>query len=293
MCLFCTLQIYISMHPLLKINTVSLSPDNASCQSIDMLGQCAFAICTKGEFVIKILNEQYDVRCQGMFACMPFVHIDVVAVGKPSEVIFGCIQIEDVPNMINRWINTNNLIAIQNSPLVRIPDERFCRLIFSINEYQSAYEEVSSGSKESICNHLQQDILDYQCRLIVAQVLKIYFANMPMEVSGHTHRDLVFQQFMLSLYSKFREHRSVEYYASMSGVSLKYFSTIVRQLSCACPSEWIETVVVGEAKSLLSDVQRSIKDIAALLNFPDAPTFTKYFLRVTGMTPKSYRKAIQ
>ncbi len=105
-------------------------------------------------------------------------------------------------------------------------------------------------------------------------------------------RDLEYQQFMLTLYANFREHREVKFYAMRSGVSEKYFSTLIRELSGSTPSEWIETVVVGEAKTMLSDHQHSIKEIASSLNFPDAPTFTKYFQRVTGMTPKAYRKSL-
>lgn len=282
-----------TMQNLLRVDTVYLTPADRGTQVLDLTGRCAFAICTKGEFVINILNEQYNVSDHCMFACMPFVNIEVVDVGQPSEVVFGEILIEDVPMMINRWINTSNLLIIQNNPLVKISDDMFGRLLASIEEYRNEYADSKRDMHEQLCNQLQRDIIDFQSKLIIAQVLKIYFSNIPMDMKGHTHRDIVFQRFMLSLYANCREQRNVQFYAMRSGFSLKYFSTIVRQLSGATPSAWIERVVAGEAKSLLNDIHRSIKDIATMLNFTDAPTFTKYFLRVTGMTPKAYRKATQ
>lgn len=278
------------MRPSLRIDKVCLSPGESGGTVFDMTRRCAFAICTLGDFTIKILNVQYNVKARWGFACMPFVNIDVVEVAEASEIIFGSIRIEDVPGMINRWVNSDNLSAIQNCPLVKIPDTQFCRLIASIKNYSREIGETISGDTDNSCVQIQRDIIDFQSRLIVAQVLKLYFSSIHMEAGGHTHRDEIFQQFMLTLYSNFREHRNVSFYATRSGVSQKYFSTVIRQLSGTSPSEWIERVVAGEAKSMLSDINRSIKDIAATLNFPDAPTFTKYFRRVTGMTPKYYRK---
>ncbi len=158
--------------------------------------------------------------------------------------------------------------------------------------YLNELADSVHGMRDNTCLEIHQEIINCHSRLIVAQVMEIYFTNMPMDVRAHTNRDIVFQLFILDLYANSREQRNVRFYASRSAVSPKYFSTIVRQLSGKSPSELIETVVVGEAKSMLKDFNRSIKDIATTLNFPDAPTFTKYFLRVTGMTPKAYRKSI-
>ncbi len=280
------------MYTHLNITTVVLDPDNSEGQVFDVTGRCAFAICTKGEFEIKILNEIYKVSPNYMFACMPFVNIDVVNVYKTSEIVFGWILIKDVPKLINRWVNTSNLSAIQSHPLVRIDDTQAQGLLSSIADYQGNFVVNEGGAFGNICNNIQQDIIDLEGRLIVAKVLKLYFINISTEPRGYTPRDIEYQKFMLTLYANFREHRDVKFYAMLSGVSEKYFSTLIRQLSGSTPSEWIEVVVIGEAKTMLRDGQRSIKEIASNLNFPDAPTFTKYFQRVTGITPKAYRKSL-
>lgn len=258
----------------------------------EMTGRCAFAICTEGKFKIRILNEIYEVTENSMFACMPFVNIEVISVEKLSHLIFGNILIEDVLRMINQWVNTDNLSAIQTHPRVKLESDQIKKIIALIKDYDQESKEISQNPGNHICSRIEQDIIEYHSKLIVGYVLKAYFAHIPMKLTGYTHRDEVFQRFMLSLYANFREQRDVFFYASHSGVSLKYFSTLIKQLSGKSPSEWIETVVIGEAKSLLNDRQRTIKDIAASLNFPDTPTFTKYFRRVEGVTPKSYRNSI-
>ncbi len=280
------------MRTLLTISQVTIHPDMKGDDLFDFPGRCAFALCTKGELEIKFLNEYFKVTERSMFACMPFVKIGIIKVNRPSEIIFGSIMIKDVPRMINRWVDTSNLSAIQNHPSITIQYSQFTTLLASIDEYKSDYEAYMRGKYTNICHHIHEDIIELQARLIVAKVLKIYFTNISMEPKAYMPRDLEYQQFMLSLYTNFKEHRDVKFYANRSGVSEKYFSTLIRQLSGSSPSEWIETVVVGEAKTLLSDAQYSIKEIASGLNFPDAPTFTKYFQRITGITPKAYRKSI-
>ncbi len=281
------------MQRLIKFETVSLGADHTGPHILDMTGRCAFAICLKGVFEIKMLNERYHADRGCMFACMPFVNIEVTHDDSPCEILLGYISLADIPAMINRWINTGNLIAIQNSPLIKVADTQLCRLLNLINSH--IIEERRSGDEPHtrISQQIQNDIIEFESKLIVAHVLKLFFDNLRLKPGGSTHRDVIFQQFMIALYDKHREHRDVRFYAMRSGVSLKYFSTVIKELSGESPSDWIETVVVGEAKTMLNNMERSIKDIATVLNFPDAPTFTKYFVRVTGMTPKKYRKSIQ
>ncbi len=280
------------MHLPLTISTMRLSAASPTGSVVDMSGRCAFALCTKGDFTISILNEQYAVSERCLFACMPFVNIEIVSVAATSEVTFGYIALEDVPRMINRWVNTSNLSLIQSHPLIKISQPLFNRLTVQIDEFLKDRAETDSTDPDHVCHKIQQDIVNLSSSLIIAQVLKIYFTTLPVEAGGISHRDIVFHRFLLALYANFREHREVRYYALRSGVSIKYFSTIIRQISGNSPSDWIETVVAGEAKAMLADSHRSVKNIATSLNFPDAPTFTKYFRRVTGLTPKAYRKTI-
>lgn len=276
----------------LNISIVSLRAAQDVGRVFDMTGWCAFAICEEGDFDIRILNEEYHVKGHCIFACMPFVNVEIIRIRENVKIILGGIMLEDVVALVNPPVNSSHLIAIQQSPLVKISEKQADYLNKSIGAYLEEISESEQSSNENNFNHIRQEIIACHGRLIVAQVIKVYFANMPMEVKETNHRDLVFQRFMLDLYAHAGEQRNVEFYASRSSLSPKYFSTIVRQVSGQSPSDLIKTVIVGKAKSMLSDPLRSIKDIATSLNFPDAPTFTKYFRRVTGITPKTYRKTL-
>ncbi len=277
----------------LNISTIHLNRQKDTGRIFDMTGRCAFAICSGGDFDIRILNVEYRVTGNSIFACMPFVNVEIVRIRKEGKIILGGIMLEDVLAVINVTMNSSNFLAIQQTPLAGITDCQYGYLSESIKGYMDELSDIPQGNVNDTLRHIHKEIISCHSRLIVAQVVKIYLANIPTDVKDYTNRDMVFHHFMFDLYINCRTHRSVRFYADRSVVSLKYFSTVIRQLSGNSPLKLIETVVAGEAKSLLNDSYRSIKDIANALNFPDAPTFTKYFLRVTGMTPKAYRKSIQ
>lgn len=100
----------------------------------------------------------------------------------------------------------------------------------------------------------------------------------------------VFEEF-ISLVSEYHmSERSVAFYAGKLCVSRKYLSRLVMSASGRPASDWIDDYVILEAKNMLKYSRLQIKEIVERLNFPDPPTFQKFFRRHTGMTPGKYRR---
>lgn len=275
----------------LKISALTVDSSYEGQRVFDMTGRCGFAICLKGDFDVKIVNRQYHVGSHCILLCLPFVSVEIVKVTEPGELIAGGIALDDVLTIVNRTVDTSNLLAIDRHPLVLLNEAQYSYIKSSVDEYQQELAE-SVGGADSSCDFIYQAVIKARIQLLIAQVLKLYFTNMPMDVRAHNHRDMVSQRFIIEVYANCRSRRDVRFYAERSGLSLKYFSTIVHELTGIAASQWIETAVVGEAKYLLQHSDGSVKEIAASLNFPDASTFTKYFVRVAGTTPRQYRRSV-
>jgi AraC-like DNA-binding protein len=56
--------------------------------------------------------------------------------------------------------------------------------------------------------------------------------------------------------------------------------------------DWIERHVVLYAKSCLSSTSMTIQQISDELDFPSQSVFGKYFKRVEGVSPKTYRQSL-
>ena len=89
----------------------------------------------------------------------------------------------------------------------------------------------------------------------------------------------------------YKEHRSVEFYASLFCLSTKYFSTAIKHETGHSVNYWIQQQVVMIAKKILhTEPQLSLQEVSERMGFPDLATFSRYFKRVTGITPSKYRQ---
>ncbi len=68
-------------------------------------------------------------------------------------------------------------------------------------------------------------------------------------------------------------------------------STIIKQTSGKTAGDWIDDYILLEAKALLKSTNMTIQQISDELNFPSQSFFGKYFKRLTGVSPKEYRKS--
>ena len=105
-----------------------------------------------------------------------------------------------------------------------------------------------------------------------------------------SREELYFKQFMSLLNKHYITDRSVMFYADKMHLSPKYLSAVVKKVSGQTPSNWIDGLVIMEAKNLLKYSEMNIQEIAYMMNFPNQSFFGKYFKQRTGMTPSAYRE---
>ena len=83
----------------------------------------------------------------------------------------------------------------------------------------------------------------------------------------------------------------MDFYAEKLSITPKYMSTVIKQTSGKTAGDWIDDHVLLEAKALLKSTNMTILQISDELNFPSQSFFGKYFKRLTGVSPKEYRRA--
>ncbi|MDR2041934.1 MAG: helix-turn-helix domain-containing protein [Tannerella sp.] len=103
-------------------------------------------------------------------------------------------------------------------------------------------------------------------------------------------QEVLLERFMNLVREHFREQRNVGFYADRLCLTPKYLSKVIRNSSGASAGEWIDNYVMLEAKALLKSTNMTIQQISDELNFPSQSFFGKYFKRIAGVSPKTYRK---
>ena len=87
----------------------------------------------------------------------------------------------------------------------------------------------------------------------------------------------------------YAENVTVEHLAGISGYSVAQFRRLFHSLVGMAPSEYVTSVRINAAKTLLRTTGKRIIDIAAETGFFDHAHFIRTFRRLTGTTPAKYR----
>lgn len=110
-------------------------------------------------------------------------------------------------------------------------------------------------------------------------------------VKNKSRKEYIFERFYEFLVESYQSERSVKFYADQLCLTPKHLSGVVKEVSGKTVGEWIDELVILEAKALLNSSSMNIQEIADRLNFANQSFFGKYFKHYTGMSPKEYRKS--
>jgi AraC family transcriptional activator of pobA len=99
-----------------------------------------------------------------------------------------------------------------------------------------------------------------------------------------------FKSLVLEHYLK---EKSVAFYAEMVGTSPTYLADAVKKVFHITPKCIINEITFLHAKTLLTSTDMGIKELAWSLNFDDYSHFVKFFKKMSGLTPASFRKALK
>ena len=104
-------------------------------------------------------------------------------------------------------------------------------------------------------------------------------------------RARTFEDFLQLVQDHHAHERSLGFYADRLGMSPKYLSKLVRTVGGRPAREWIDSLVIEDAKRLLKYSELPVGQIIAQLHFPNETTFYRFFKAQTGMTPMDYRRS--
>ena len=100
----------------------------------------------------------------------------------------------------------------------------------------------------------------------------------------------IFGRFIQLVNQHCRQQHQISYYADRMCLTERYLGTVIRQTSGTTAKEWIDRALITQSKVLLRHSDKSVAQISEDLNFPNPAFFSKYFKRLTAMTPLEYRE---
>lgn len=242
-------------------------------------------IGTDGETTVTFNLQDYRIRRNSMFVFSP----QSILQTAPGEHFRAHVLIVSREMMQRINIDTKHIMPVLLQfgahPCIELTEEesREVRNFFSLvgQELRTPETELS---RDIVGDLLSASIYK------IGSVLHRYVREHPeTERPPQTRAEEYFKEFIRQLGEHYKQERSVGYYAQRLCITPKYLTTLVKRTSGRSVSEWIDTFVITEAKTLLKYSNLSIQEIAYQLNFPNQSFFGSYFKRNTGMSPSQYK----
>lgn len=127
----------------------------------------------------------------------------------------------------------------------------------------------------------------------IFQIYKSHFKKWDSYSVGknfETRKRTLFRRFIKSLIASSKNSREVLYYANELGVSSGYLNEVCNEVSSHSAKEIIDSTVVSRLKYELSFTDKSIQELSDEYNFPSQSYLSRYYKRVTGVSPSEFRK---
>ena len=194
---------------------------------------------------------------------------------RPRHIVYAPLSLSSqgealIPADVEKAINR---LLLPVCTLV-LPDARF-KSHGDINLYASAVAYyLNEGDNADDAQHKARQFLNVQ--------------------TAHAERLLsrgfeLFDEFRQMVETHFRQISDVRSYADRLNVSASYLAQVTKRISGQAPKAFIDERIISEARRLLVSTSLTVQEISYQLGFTSQAHFTKYFKKLTGLTPSDFR----
>ncbi|GAA4322418.1 AraC family transcriptional regulator [Mucilaginibacter gynuensis] len=245
----------------------------------------AFFIITQGELEINVNLMAYQLTVGNALMLSPQVVRQFVRVSpdcKIASVVFSSDFLSSA-GIHNKNIDAMEFLSPQISPLLLLQPKEAEVLLTMVQLLKYKTDDDKQGFQHEI-------VLNIFAALIYEMGSLYKKQESYDDVFGTRKEELTFR-FLKLLPQHYREQRSVLAYAAMLNITPKYLSQTIKEITGKTAGEFIDEMVLMEAKILLNDLSLTIGQVASYLNFSDQFFFSKYFKKQAGISPSQYRKS--
>jgi len=172
-------------------------------------------------------------------------------------------------------------IVVLHEPKLSLSDEQ-------ANHFSQLMQMIISYKNSS--HAFMDECLRLLYSVFLLDLLSVRMNRAPQPKSVSERAEKIFISFVRLLQENFIEHHDIGFYANQLNITSIYLSRVVKKVSGQTVGDHINQMLFMEAAWLLQKTDKSIAQIADQLNFADQASFTKFFSRMKGQTPKAYRK---
>jgi AraC-like DNA-binding protein len=254
-------------------------PDSARRTNFIIIG-----MCTQGEAKYTVDTREFTVRAGETFIVSERHVINQFTLSDDFVAMSMVISVNFFHDIIRNVSEMSALFLYsRNHPVMRFDKKE--QTVFR-NYFDAIDRRISDKG-----NHFQKELIRVLMLAMFYDLSNVIYRNRKGKEKKQSRPDAIFTQFIKLVEAHCKTERRVSWYAQQLGITAKYLSEAVKQVSCRTPNEWIDNYVTLEMRVLLKNTTKPIKDIAKEMNFPNQSFLGKYFKENVGMSPSKYRKS--
>ena len=242
-----------------------------------------FTLVTEGWLTMNYNGIEIHLTKGDLYIYSPGLSVTILSISQDYRSY--CLMVDEHTTL--ETPSVRDMVSMAYLPIVQLSEPKL-----SLPQETAALLE---SRMREIINYLHSDNTYKQ------QVLRMLYAIFLLDLQNAQDRIIVqrhvpqrieeiFIGFNRLLPLNFVEHHDIGFYADQLHITSDYLSRVVKRVTGRTVIDYINQMLLMEASFLLRTSKLSIAQIGQRLNFADAPSFTKFFSRLKGMTPKEYRE---
>ena len=249
------------------------------------LAAYTFTLVIEGWLTIVYNGQELTLQSDDLYIYSPGLPVTIISA---SENYHGICLLADERATIE-MPSVRDLVRIAYQPIVQL-HQPIVKL-----QHETALKMASK--MREIITYLNSD------HIYKSEIIRMLYAVFLLDLQNAQEQAIdnhpvpqrveeLFIDFIRLLPDHFAQHHDIGFYASRLNISKVYLSRIVRQVTGRTVVGYINQMLLMEASFQLRTSQLSISQIADRLHFADTPSFSKFFSRMKGMSPREYRELI-
>lgn len=243
-------------------------------------------LCLEGSGTVYIDGTLHTVRANDLLLFRPGIVIERGSISEHNKHRCVVLSREYIRQMFlvsnSSW---DVLQFLRDKPVLPLTEDEV--LIFS------KYYDLIRTKATLPRRHNHREVLDALVYAFVCEFRDTVERFVQIKPPVYSAGERLFKNFLEVLGSSFPKDRTVMSYADRLHITPKYLSSICKEFSGKTASDLIDESVLKDIRYMLERSDKSIKEIANELNFPNISFFGKYVKKHTGMSPKQYRENLK
>ena len=245
-------------------------------------------LCLQGEGSLYINGELHKVRAYDVLMCYPNIVLE-------NSAVSGDFRFQGIL-MSSEYLRKLAIITGSNVWDIKVLLDKSPILTLEEHEaqiFQHYYNLLKFRLNSPKPISFKREIIGSILLSFLYEMYNILERFTQLHPNTYTSNENIFRKFLDLLIHTNPKPRQVCDYADKLCVTPKYLSTVCKATSGFTASELIHQYVVKDVQLLLKKQDKSIKDIAYELDFPNLSFFGKYVKKHLGMSPRQYRESQQ